>query len=311
MAAAKQKDRFRRRGIRALRNRQARSLPRSTVAPDGAIYAAAIGEKQHPPAQAPHHSYHYSPGHYHRHRRRRCDRRTAPGGKTPFIPFPQQLFFQHLIAFQPRGAPEELWNSRDDVVYSLAFEFRWPPSSPAPAIAARFWAIDGRGPFFRRKLAKAGFRAESPASHANSAGKLFLCTAKPRKKFFSVGPGSTNRKAPTSRALLTPSSFSQWGRLDWWSPPPAAAEKKKTAAKSSSRSDAPRLEFFCALRQYRGSGQRMVALVRPLRESRHKCRMPASPPSCSGKAVIHDGRSGDGVSWVSLAYLPRNVRANN
>jgi hypothetical protein len=25
------------------------------------------------------------------------------------------------------------------------------------------------------------------------------------------------------------------------------------------------------------------------------------------KAVIHDGRSGDGVSWVSLAYLPRNV----
>jgi hypothetical protein len=25
------------------------------------------------------------------------------------------------------------------------------------------------------------------------------------------------------------------------------------------------------------------------------------------KAVIHDGRSGDGISWVSLAYLPRNV----
>jgi hypothetical protein len=25
------------------------------------------------------------------------------------------------------------------------------------------------------------------------------------------------------------------------------------------------------------------------------------------KAVIHDGRSGDGISWISLAYLPRNV----
>ncbi len=25
------------------------------------------------------------------------------------------------------------------------------------------------------------------------------------------------------------------------------------------------------------------------------------------KAVIHDGRSGDGIEWVSLAYLPRNV----
>src|SRR5207302_1379148 len=25
------------------------------------------------------------------------------------------------------------------------------------------------------------------------------------------------------------------------------------------------------------------------------------------KAVIHDGRSGDGISWITLAYLPRNV----
>ena len=25
------------------------------------------------------------------------------------------------------------------------------------------------------------------------------------------------------------------------------------------------------------------------------------------KAVIHDGRTGDGIDWVSLAYLPRNV----
>ncbi len=25
------------------------------------------------------------------------------------------------------------------------------------------------------------------------------------------------------------------------------------------------------------------------------------------KAVIHEGRPGDGIDWVSLAYLPRNV----
>ena len=34
-----------------------------------------------------------------------------------------------------------------------------------------------------------------------------------------------------------------------------------------------------------------------------------APPArfAQWKAVIHDGRPGDGIEWVSLAYLPRNV----
>ena len=42
-------------------------------------------------------------------------------------------------------------------------------------------------------------------------------------------------------------------------------------------------------------------------------RNPAAPSkprqrgSAQWKAVIHDGRPGDGIEWVSLAYLPRNV----
>src|SRR5438128_7873461 len=34
-----------------------------------------------------------------------------------------------------------------------------------------------------------------------------------------------------------------------------------------------------------------------------------APPArfAQWKAVIHDGRPGDGIDWVSLAYLPRNV----
>jgi outer membrane protein assembly factor BamB len=273
-----------------------REVTALTVSPDGAIYAAAIGEKQRPPAQAPTTVITTPQG---------TTTVTGgavvigaqPQGQTPFIPFPQQLS-SSIYRLSPEGAPEELWNSRDDVVYSLAL------NSDGRLLAGTgnsgaLLAIDGRGVF--AQLAKAG-SAQITGIARNSAGKLFLCTANPGK-VFSVGPEYEPEGTYESRSFDA-QLFSQWGRLDWWSPPPAVAEK--TGAKPSSRSDAPRLEFFVRSGNTEDPGKEWSRWFGPYAKPGTNAECPPAR-FVQWKAVIHDGRSGDGVSWVSLAYLPRNV----
>src|SRR4029077_17170651 len=194
-----------------------REVTALTVAPDGEIYAAAIGEKQRPAAPAPTTVVTTPQG-----------TTTITGGavvlggqpqwQTPFIPFPQQLS-SSIYRLSSEGAPEELWSSRDDVVYSLAL------NSDGRLLAGTgnsgaLLAIDGRGVF--AQLAKAG-SAQITGIARNSAGKLFLCTANPGK-VFSVGPEYEPEGTYESRSFDA-QLFSHWGRLDWWSPPPSSAEQ--------------------------------------------------------------------------------------
>ena len=273
-----------------------REVTALAVAPDGKIYAAAIGEKQRPSAPAPTTVITTPQG---------TTTITGgavvlggqPQGQTPFIPFPQQLS-SSIYRLSPEGAPEELWNSRDDVVYSLAI------NSDGRLLAGTgnsgaLLAIDGRGVF--AQLAKAG-SAQITGIARNSSGKLFLCTANPGK-VFSVGPEYESEGTYESRSFDA-QLFSQWGRLDWWSPPSALSDKG--AGKSSAPSGAPRLEFFVRSGNTEGPGKEWSSWSGPYSK-------PGSSTECpparfvQWKAVIHDGRPGDGIDWVTLAYLPRNV----
>ena len=273
-----------------------REVTALTVAADGAIYAAAIGEKQHPPAPAPATVITTPQG------TTTVTGGTVvmggqPQGQTPFIPFPQQLS-SSIYHLSPEGAPEELWNSRDDVVYSLAL------NSDGRLLAGTgnsgaLLAIDGRGVF--AQLAKAG-SAQITGIARNSAGKLFLCTANPGK-VFSVGPEYEPEGTYESRSFDA-QLFSQWGRLDWWSPPPLPAEKN--IGRSSAASSAPRLEFFVRSGNTEDPGKEWSRWFGPYANAGTSAECPPAR-FVQWKAVIHDGRSGDGVSWVNLAYLPRNV----
>ena len=273
-----------------------REVTALAVAPDGKIYAAAIGEKQRPTTPAPTTVITTPQG---------TTTITGgavvlgnqPQGQAPFIPFPQQLS-SSIYRLAPDGAPEELWNSRDDVVYSLAL------NSDGRLLAGTgnggaLLAIDGRGVF--AQLAKAG-SAQITGIARSSGGKLFLCTANPGK-VFSVGPEYEPEGTYESRSFDA-QLFSQWGRLDWWSPPPVLADKP--AGKSSASSGSPRLEFFVRSGNTEDPGKEWSRWFGPYSKpgSSSEC-----PPArfVQWKAVIHDGRSGDGISWVSLAYLPRNV----
>src|SRR5262249_44058606 len=126
---------------------------------------------------------------------------------------------------------EELWTSREDVVYSLGI------GQDGRLLAGMgnngaLLAMDGRGVF--AQLAKAG-SSQITGIVRNSAGKIFLCTANPGKAG-ALGPEYEPEGTYESRSFDA-QLFSQWGRIEWWSPPVASNAKAKN-------SDQPRLEFY-------------------------------------------------------------------
>src|ERR1700680_4494952 len=210
-----------------------REVTSLAVAPDGNIYVSAIGEKQRSVGQpttiitTPQGTTTITGG-------------GAVGGNqqlgpSPFISFPP-LLSSSIYRISSQGAPEELWSSRDDVVYALAL------NSDGRLLAGTgnngaLLAIDGRG--VCAQLAKAG-SSQITGIAPGSNGKLFLCTANPGK-VFSVGPEYEPEGTYESRSFDA-QLFSKWGRLDWWSPPTGSSDKP--AEKSSASQGAPRLEFF-------------------------------------------------------------------
>ena len=269
-----------------------REITSLAVAPDGTIYVSAIGEKQRTAGQGTTTIITSAQG---------LTTITGGGvvggnlaqGQTPFVPFPP-LLSSSIYRISSDGAPEELWSSREDVVYALAL------NSDGRLLAGTgnngaLLAIDGRGVF--AQLAKAG-SAQITGISRNAGGQIFLCTANPGK-VFSVGPEYEPEGTYESRSFDA-QLFSQWGRVEWWSPPPA------TPATSVASSSEPRLEFFVRPGNTEDPGKEWSRWFGPYSKPGTSAECPPAR-FAQWKAVIHDGRPGDGIDWVSLAYLPRNV----
>src|SRR6266481_2153884 len=272
-----------------------REVTSLAVSADGSIYASAIGEKQRP-GQAP------------------ITVISTPQGTTtftgpvvspgqvqpqqPFVPFPP-LLSSSIYRISADGAPEELWSSREDIVYALGL------ASDGRLLAGTgnngaLLAIDGHGVFAH--LAKSG-TSQITGIARNSSGKVFLCTANPGK-VFSVGPEYEAEGTFESRSFDA-QLFSHWGRIEWWSPPPAVAAKD-SAHSNTLHAEDPRLEFFVRSGNTEDPGREWSRWFGPYSKSGSSMEAPAAR-FVQWKAIIHDGRPGDGVDWVSLAYLPRNV----
>jgi len=272
-----------------------REVTSLAVSADGSIYASAIGEKQRTGAApgvviaTPQVTTAITPSGI---------SGAAQGQVQPiFTPFPP-LLSSSIYRIAADGSPEELWTSREDVVYALGL------ASDGRLLAGTgnngaLLAIDGRGVF--AQLAKSG-SSQITGIAGTSSGRVFLCTANPGK-VFSLGPEYEPEGTFESRSFDA-QLFSQWGRLEWWSPPPA------TAAKSSPRTvtqgSDPRIEFFVRTGNTEDPGKEWSRWAGPYSKSSAITDVP-SARFAQWKAVIHDGRPGDGIDWVSLAYLPRNV----
>jgi hypothetical protein len=270
-----------------------REVTSLVVAPDGTIYASAIGEKPRVGVgQAPTMVITNAQG-----------TTTITGGATinatqgqgqsPFNPFPTAVS-SSIFRISADGAPEELWTSREDLVYALGF------GQDGRLLAGTgnngsLLVIDGRGVY--AQLAKAG-SSQITGIARSAAGKVYLCTANPGK-VISVGPEYEAEGTYESRSFDA-QLFSQWGRIEWWGPPAAGAAKPATAPGE------PRTEFFVRSGNTEDPGKEWSRWFGPYSKSGSSIEAP-SARFIQWKAVIHDGRPGDGIDWVSLAYLPHNV----
>jgi hypothetical protein len=276
-----------------------REVTSLAVSSDGSVYASAIGEKQRGGTPAPTTVITTPQG---------TTTFTTGGGtasgqaqaqqQPAFIPFPP-LLSSSIYRISADGAPEELWTSREDVVYALGL------ASDGRLLAGTgnngaLLAIDGRGVF--AQLAKAG-SSQITGIAGNSSGKVFLCTANPGK-VFSVGPDYEPEGTFESRSFDA-QLFSQWGRLEWWSPPSASPAKAPSGSNAAHAND-PRIEFFVRSGNTEDPGKEWSRWFGPYTKSGAAAEAP-SARFAQWKTVIHDGRPGDGIDWVSLAYLPGNV----
>src|SRR5690349_10660939 len=266
-----------------------REVTSLAVASDGSIYASAIGEKPRTGAGAP------------------TTVIATPQGTTtiatgvsglaqpqgqiqpPFFQFPSPVS-SSIYRIRPDGAPEELWTSREDSVYALGL------ASDGRLLAGTgnngaLLAIDGRGVF--AQLAKAG-SSQITGIAGNASGKVFLCTSNPGK-VFSLGPEYEAEGTFESRSFDA-QLFSQWGRLEWWSPPPASATKSNSASRAAHAND-PRVEFFVRSGNTDDPGKEWSRWSGPYTKSGVAAEAP-SARFAQWKAVIHDGRPGDGIDWV-------------
>ncbi len=257
---------------------------------DGTVYVAAIGDKTHAGAQAPSAVITTSQG-------TTTITNVSPAGgqgAAPFLAFPQAIS-SSIYKIAADGAPEEIWSSRDEIVYALGL------NSDGRLLAGTgnngsLLVIDGRGVY--AQLAKSG-SAQITGLARTSSGKVYLCTANPGK-VFSLGPEYEAEGTFESQSLDA-KLFSQWGRIEWWGPPAANA-----AAKGAKESKEPRLEFFVRSGNTEDPGKEWSHWFGPYATPSTQIEAPAAR-FLQWKAVIHDGRPGDGIDWVSVAYLPKNV----
>ena len=208
----------------------------------------------------------------------------------PFVAFPQAIS-SSIYRISQEGTPEEIWSSRDEVVYALGLNADGRLLAGTGNTGALL-VIDGRGVY--AQLAKSGTSQITGISRA-SGGKVYLCTANPGK-VFSLGPDFEAEGTFESQSFDA-KLYSQWGRIEWWGPPAASGNKN---------SKEPRLEFYVRSGNTEDPGKEWSKWFGPYSSSDAPIEAPAAR-FLQWKAVIHDGRPGDGIEWVNVAYSPRNV----
>ena len=175
----------------------------------GNIYAAGVGEKRAPnappvqpgtvitgiamPAAAP------APGQV-----------VAPQPIVPMIPFPAMgaTGGSEIYQIAPDGSPRRLWSSRDDVVYSLAFDQRGRLLA-GTGNKGHVYQIEGPGNF--TDLVKASATQVTALAHAPSGG-VYAATSNLGKLFLLGAEPDTEGTYESD--IYDARIFSRWGRAE-------------------------------------------------------------------------------------------------
>ncbi len=258
----------------------------------GNIYAAAIGDKQRAPGVIT------VPG-------------AAPqpivtptpavigaagmigGQQTAFIPFPP-FISSAVFRISLYGAPEELWSSREDLVHALGLS---PDGNLLLGTGnnGSILEIESRGVF--SNLAKSGSSQVTGIAHGQG-GKTYFATANPGR----IVTLASEREAEGAfeSQSFDAQLFSEWGRLEWWGDTAGSSAGAQSGAK-------PRVEFFVRSGNTSDPGKEWSPWSGPYVSPAGDRAQCPSARFVQWKVVLRDGRPGDRIDWVSLAYLPRNV----
>ena len=184
------------------------------------IYAASIGEKSHS-GSAPFAMPMPEPP-----RPQQQPQQSASGGggsvtltfesssaeqqqASPFTPLPS-VSGSSVYKIAPDGSPQELWTSRDTLVYSLGLDGsgRLLLGTGNKGVIL---SLDGDHLYSNVEKTET---QQVTGLVQRPGGKLYVCTANPGK-VFSLGPESSAEGTFESQPFDA-RSFSRWGRLEWW-----------------------------------------------------------------------------------------------
>ncbi len=193
-----------------------------------------------------------------------------------------------VVKIAPDDSPQELWSSRDQIVLSLALS----PDGKLLLGAGNHGEIirlEGNGLYSNIEETSA---MQVTSFVAAPDGKIYAATANPGK-IFTLGPGlqpDGNFVSSTYDASI----FSHWGRLTWWGEDGAAQGRVEFYVRSGNTSN-PEKNWSQWTGPYKSAAGADVTC----------------PPArfVQWKAVFVNAASGGqpSISWVSLAYQPKNV----
>jgi hypothetical protein len=256
--------------------------------PSGNLYVAAIGDKNPGPPRPP---------------GQQNEQENAPGGQTitvtvgapggglqqpqqptPFAPFPA-VSSAAVYRIASDGSPEEIWASRENSVYAMGLS---PEGKLLLGTGNQGGIIQLEGDRVFSRLAKAESQQVTSFVRASN-GTIYVATANPGK-VFTLGPelGSegTFESEPFDARI-----FSRWGRLTWWGDNGAGSG----------------VELYVRAGNTSDPGKNWSPWAGPYRDP--KGQEVECPPArfVQWKATLHGGTNPADISWVEVAYLPKNV----
>jgi outer membrane protein assembly factor BamB len=258
----------------------------------GNLYVAAVGEKTSPlpgvprapvPDTAMAGNFNFTGG------------AAVPGQQPlgiPFAPIPTATS-SSVYRIASDGSPEELWSSRDDLVYTLALG---PNGKLLLGTGNQGAVLELEGNhIFSRLVRTASGQVTSLAT--GPGGKLYLAAANPGK-ILTLGPDSEPEGSYESQPFDA-HLFTRWGHLQWWG---------KTALPARNGA-AARIEFYTRSGNTSDPGNNWSPWAGPYSNAAGDKIESPSARFVQWKLLLRGAAGGAApeLDWVSVAYLPKNA----
>ncbi|SRR5579875_2605769 len=261
---------------------------------EGNLYAAAIGEKSHvtsipmmpsivpqAPATTPvvggQTTIVLSGG--------AASSQTAP--MVPAYPMVVPAGGTQIVRIAPDGSPTTIWTSATDLAFSLALS---PAGRVLLGTGDNGTVLELEGQNVYADIAQTSSE-QVTSIIASSGGDVFVATANPGK-IFRMGPGLQPNGSFESTAFDA-KIFSRWGRVTWW----------------GDGADNGKVELFLRCGNTSNPDKNWSGWSGPYKDpAGEETQCPASR-FAQWKVVFPSPstQSTPDISWVSVAYLPKNV----